>query len=99
LLSEIFAALGGEAGRMLPELLSEIGIEEPEIDAHVIALKPGHPYLRLPLQFSVALESRLLEMLSEDELTALRGEAERELARPGRWGTTFMLIQSWGRRP
>jgi len=89
--------LGGEAGRGLPELLREIGIEEPGIDAHVIALKPSHPYLRLPLQFSVALESRLLETLSEDELASLRREAEVELAEPGRWGTTFTLIQSWGR--
>jgi SAM-dependent methyltransferase len=88
LLSEIFAALGGEAGRGLPELLREIGIE-PEIDAHVIALKPGHPYLRLPLQFSVALESRLLETLSGDELASLRREAKSELAEPVRWGTTF----------
>ena len=69
------------------------------IDAHVIALKPGHPYLRLPLQFSVALESRLLEMLGANELAWLRTEAERELAEPGRWGTTFTVIQSWGRRP
>jgi SAM-dependent methyltransferase len=96
LLSEIFAGLGGEAGRGLPELLREIGVEEPEIDAHVIALRPGHPYLRLPLQFSVALESRLLETLSEDELASLRGEVESELADPYRWGTTFTLIQSWG---
>jgi len=95
-ISEIFAALGGEAGRELPELLREIGIEEPELDAQVIALKPGHPYLRLPLQFSAALESRLLERLSEDEIASLRGEAESELAEPGRWGTTFTLIQSWG---
>ena len=95
LLSEIFGALGGEAGRGLPELLRDIGIGEPEIDAHVIALKPGHPYLRLPLQFSVALESRLLEKLSEDELASLRREAETELTEPGRWGTTFTLIQSW----
>ena len=99
LISEIFADQGGEAGRGLPELLREVGIEEPEIDAHVIALKPGHPYLRLPLQFSVALESRLLETIREDELASLRQEAESELAEPGRWGTTFMLIQSWGRRP
>jgi SAM-dependent methyltransferase len=97
LLSEIFAGLGGEAGRGLPELLRDIATEEPEIDAHVIALGPGHPYLRLPLQFSVALESRLLETLSEDELAALRREAEAELAEPGRWGTTFTLIQTWGR--
>jgi SAM-dependent methyltransferase len=97
LLSEIFAALGGEAGRGLPGLLREIGIEEPELDAHVVALKPGHPYLRLPLQFSVALESRLLDRLSEEELGSLRREAESELAEPGRWGTTFTLIQCWGR--
>jgi SAM-dependent methyltransferase len=97
MISEIFAALGGEAGRELPKLLRDIGIEEPEIDAHVIALRPGHPYLRLPLQFSVALESQLLEKLSEDELASLRSEAESELAEPGRWGTTFTLIQSWGR--
>jgi SAM-dependent methyltransferase len=95
LLSEIFAALGGEAGRGLPELLREVGIEQPEIDAHVVALKSGHPYLRLPLQFSVALESRLLETLSADELASLRREADSELAEPGRWGTTFTLIQSW----
>jgi SAM-dependent methyltransferase len=97
LLSDIFATLGGEAGRGLLDLLREIGIDEPEIDAHVMALRPGHPYLRLPLQFSVALESRLLELLSEDELGSLRREAESELAAPGRWGTTFTLIQSWGR--
>jgi hypothetical protein len=47
---------------------------------------PGHPYLRLPLQFSVALESRLLEIVSEDGLASLRREAETELAEPGRWG-------------
>ena len=97
LLAEVFASLGGEAGRGLPELLREIGIHEPEIAAHVIALKPGHPYLSLPLQFSVALESRLLEMLSEDELASLRRQAESELAEPNRWGTTFTLIQTWGR--
>ena len=97
LLSDIFADLGGEAGRGLPELLLEIGVEEPGIDAHVVALRPGHPYLRLPLQFSVALESRLLERVSANELDSLRREAETELAEPTRWGTTFMLIQSWGR--
>ena len=96
LISKIFGGLGGEAGRELPQLLREIGIEEPEVDAHVIALKPGHPYLRMLLQFSVALESRLLEVLQEDELALLRKEVEAELAEPGRWGTSFTLIQSWG---
>ena len=96
LLSDIFAGLGGEAGRGLPQLLRDAGITDPETDAHVIALKPGHPYLRLPLQFSAALESRLLETVSEDELASLRREADSELAESGRWGTTFTLIQTWG---
>jgi hypothetical protein len=26
-----------------------------ELDAHVVALSPGHPYLRLPLQFATSL--------------------------------------------
>jgi hypothetical protein len=38
----------------------------------------------------------LLE-LSEDKFASLRREAETELAESGRWGTTFTLIQSWGR--
>lgn len=97
LVYEIFAALGGEAGREVPALLRGIGIADPEIDAHVIALKPGHPYLRVPLQFSASLESRLLELVSADELASLRRRAEVELADPGRWGTTFTLIQGWGR--
>jgi hypothetical protein len=41
----------------------------------------------------------LLETLGEDELASLRQDAERELSEPGRWGTTFTVIQSWGRRP
>ena len=32
-------------------------------------------------------------MIGPDDLAALRSEAERELAEPGRWGTTFTLIQ------
>ena len=96
-IGEIFGTLGGEAGRELPRLLAQIGVEEPQIDAHLVALEPGHPYLRLPLQFSVALEPRLLALLGEDELAALRRDTEAELAEPGRWGTTFTLIQCWGR--
>jgi SAM-dependent methyltransferase len=97
LMYEIFATLGGEAGRELPALFREIGIADPGIDAHVIALKPGHPYLRLPLQFSVSLERRLVQTMSADELASLRGDAEAELADPARWGTTFTVVQSWGK--
>ena len=97
LIRSIFAAKGGEAGRSLPQLFHDNGIKEPQIAAHVIALEPEHPYLRLPLQFSTALESRLLETVSDGVLAPLRRDAELELAEPNRWGTTFTLIQAWAR--
>jgi SAM-dependent methyltransferase len=96
LMYEIFATRGGEAGRELPALFREIGAAAG-IDAHVMALKPGHPYLRLPLQFSVSLEGALLQSVSADELASLRRDAEAELANPARWGTTFTMVQSWGK--
>jgi len=33
------------------------------------------------------------------ELEQLRKECEAELEEPGRWGTTFTLLQCWGQRP
>lgn len=97
LFSEVFAGLGGQAGRELPALLREIGAADIGIDAHVVALEPGHPYLRMPLQFSMGLEPRLLKIVSADELAQLRRQAETELADPARWATTFTLIQCWGK--
>lgn len=66
--------------------------------AAVFALPPGHPYLRLPLQLATALEARLLSLVGPGDLEQLRIDGEAELKEPGRWGTTFTLIQSWGRR-
>ena len=63
----------------------------------MFALPPGHPYLRLPLQFATALEARLLSLVDAGELEGLRNDADVELKEPGRWGTTFTLIQCWGR--
>ena len=74
-------------------------VTEANVRAEVNALPPGHPYLRLPLQFATALEKRLLAFVDADELERLRADAEQELTEVGRWGTTFTLIQAWGRRP
>jgi hypothetical protein len=54
-----FESAGGDfnAGRQLPQMLRELGVE-PMLEAHVLALPPRHPYLRLPLQFANALEPR-----------------------------------------
>jgi hypothetical protein len=35
--------------------------------------------------------------VSADELASLRRAAEAELADPARWGTTFTVVQSWGK--
>jgi SAM-dependent methyltransferase len=100
LIQEAFRLSGGdwEAGRMHLDLLREFGIEG-HVGAEVLALPPGHPYLRLPLQFVSALEEKLLSIVSDDELEKLREDGEAELQEPGRWGTTFTLLQCWGRCP
>ncbi len=94
-----FRAGGGDfdTGRYLPELLRERGIE-PHVTTHVLALGPEHPYLRVPLQFALSLEGRLRDLLGDD-LPALVEAAEREIDDPARWGTSFVLVQAWGRVP
>jgi SAM-dependent methyltransferase len=99
LIVEAFRRTGGDwdAGRKHLDLFDSFGIEA-DVRAEVFALPPGHPYLRLPLQFTIALKGRLLSLVGAGELERLRNDAEVELNEPGRWGTTFTLIQSWGRR-
>jgi SAM-dependent methyltransferase len=97
LIGQSFVRSGGDiqAGLTLLDLLRGFGIEG-NVRAEVLALPPGHPYLRLPLQFATALEERLLSIVTVDELEQLRKEAEAELEEPGCWGTTFTLLQCWG---
>jgi SAM-dependent methyltransferase len=94
-----FKAGGGDfdTGRRLPELLRGRGIE-PNVTAQVLALGPEHPYLRAPLQFAVSLEPRLRDLLGDD-LPELVEAARREIEDPARWGTSFVLVQAWGRVP
>ena len=97
LVCESFRRWGdAEAGRKQLQLFRRFGIAA-NVRAEVLALPPGHPYLRLPLQFTTALEPRLLSFVDATELEPLRAQAEAELREPDRWGTTFTLLQSWGR--
>jgi SAM-dependent methyltransferase len=99
LVYEAFARWGEpEAGRKHLELLHDVGIDG-DVRVEVLALPPRHPYLRLPLQFATALAPRLVTFVDSTELERQRKDAEAELSEPTRWGTTFTLIQSWGRRP
>jgi SAM-dependent methyltransferase len=100
LIRESFARAGGDfdAGRRLPEYLRAAGIT-PSIQAETLALPPGHPYLQLPIQFATSLRPRLLSLVGVDELDHLIEAARTEFAHPERWGTSFTLIQAWGRKP
>jgi SAM-dependent methyltransferase len=100
LIIEAFRLSGGDwaAARHHLRLLRDFGIEG-SVRADVVALPPGHPYLGLPLQFATALESRLLALVTEEELGRLRKTAQAELRDEALWGTTFTLLQFWGRTP
>jgi SAM-dependent methyltransferase len=95
---DAFRAAGGEfdAGRVLPSLLREFGIE-PTVAAEVVALEPGHPYMSLPLEFAASLRPQLVDALGEPSLDALLAETADELADPQRWGLSFTLVQAWSR--
>ncbi len=97
-LGDVFERWGDPyVSRRQLELFRDYGIEA-NVRADVEALPPGHPYLRLPLQFATGLEAGLLTFMDQEKLDQLRNEAENELEQPGRWGTTFTLVQSWGQR-
>lgn len=100
LILDAFRAGGGDfdAGRSLRSHLVGLGVV-PSLDAHVLVLPPGHPYLRLPLQFAASLAPRIEAIVGRDALASLRTEVETELADPERWGTTFTLIQAYGQAP
>lgn len=91
-----FRAAGGDfdAGLLGRDLLRGRGLR-PQVRAAVVALEPGHPYLRLPLQFATSLRPRLLSLLGETELDALLERVAAEVDDPEAWGTTFLLLQSW----
>jgi len=99
LILDAFSIAGGDfgVGRRLGQLIHDHFGTESHITAQLLALPHGHAYLRLPLQFSVSLRPRLLQLVGGTELDELAAGAERELADPSRWGTTFTLIQATGR--
>ena len=98
LIINAFDRSGGcfDAGTQNVQLLRERGLD-PYVRAEVLALPPGDPYLRLPVQFGQSLRDRLSEEAGAEEVDALLARADAELCAPGVWGTTFTLIQTVAR--
>jgi ubiquinone/menaquinone biosynthesis C-methylase UbiE len=93
---QAFRVGGGDfdAGRQEYDLLAAAGLD-PSIRAEVVALPPGHPYQRLPIQFATSLRPRLLDLMNESDLNTLLTRCEEELSDPARRGLSFTLVQTW----
>lgn len=85
-------------GATAPRPAARVGIEG-NVGAEVLALPQGASLPAPAVQFATSLEERLMSLVTADELAELRKEGEAELQEPGRWGTTFTLLQCWGRCP
>src|SRR5262249_13418559 len=100
---EAFQRGGGDfnAGRRTRPMLQERGAKDVDVRAAVIALAPGHPYLRLPVQFATSLKNRILDagLMSKSELDETIGECEEVASNPQTSGTTFVVMQVRGRKP
>jgi len=100
---DAFRRGGGDidAGRRTHMMLRERGAEDLQMRAAVVALTPGHPYLRLPIQFATSLRNRILDggLMSAIELDAAIAECEKVARDPQTTGVTFVVTQVWGRKP
>ena len=82
-------------------MLRDRGAEDLRVRAAVVALAPGHPYLRLPIQFATSLRSRILDagLMTKPELDEAIVECEKVASDPQTTGVTFVVTQVWGRKP
>jgi hypothetical protein len=78
LIVEAFQQTSGDwnSGRKHLDLFRSVGVEA-NVRADVLALSPGHSYLRLPLQFATSLKKRLLSLVTAEHLKRLRRDAKR----------------------
>ncbi len=79
----------------------QVGLDEVQVRAAVMALPPGHPYRRLPIQFATSLRRRILEgrLLTEAELDAAMAACEEIATDVNTFIMTFIVTQIWGRKP
>ena len=98
-----FARGGGDAsaGRRMYGLLRRAGLQDVGARAVALALPAGHPYRRWPLESTIATRPRTREwgLMSDPEWEQLVAECERIANDPEIFLISFMVIQTWGRKP
>ena len=98
-----FRAGGGDfdAGVRLFDMLRRAGLADVQVRAHVVALPPGNPYRRLPVQLAHSLRRRILEgeLLTASQFSAAIADCEAAADDGATVFTTFTLMQAWGRKP
>jgi SAM-dependent methyltransferase len=97
-----FARGGGDfnAGQRTYRMWRQVGLDEVQVRAAVMALPPGHPYRRLPIQFATSLRRRIIEgrLLTEAELDAAMAACEEITTDANTFIMTFIVTQIWGRK-
>jgi ubiquinone/menaquinone biosynthesis C-methylase UbiE len=84
---------GVDAGARLLSAARRRGWRDVGLDAEVLAMPPGHPYLRMPVLMATALRSVVLRDTDAAELDRRIAAAEALYARPETHGVTFTLVQ------
>lgn len=97
-----FARGGGDANAGLKTygLWRQAGLKDVRMRAAVVALPPGHPYLRLPMLFATPLRHHIVDggFLTAAELDETIVECERIAQAPETIGLSFVVVQVWGRK-
>jgi hypothetical protein len=99
----VFPRFGGDAnaGRSSAGLLRRAGLEDVTVDAAVVALQGGHPYMRTPIHGLLAMRRHIVDggLMTDLEVDEAVEELHRAADDPRVHCTMFMLVQTWGRRP
>lgn len=98
---ELYARqLGGfDAGARLLDAVMRRGWSDVRYEAGIVALPPGHPYLRCFALFARSLRSLLLRDIPEAELDAVLERADSYYRDLRTFGATFPLAQVAARIP
>jgi ubiquinone/menaquinone biosynthesis C-methylase UbiE len=98
-----FARAGGDVntGRRIYRLLRHAGLVDVQARAAALALPAGHPFRRWPLESTMATRPKTREwgLMAEHEWEQVVAECERIVNDPDTFLLSFMVVQTWGRKP